>query len=167
MKAKTALFAAILIIFTASSCIKAGNKYCWQTLDAFGNPVITVCDKSEAQMKASYPSPCNYYKLSDNQYCWLIDSNIFIKDKPEDYINHYLQCYNHTSAKKVPCDYCQTWYTRQKSTYKPNNTFRYSIVTMQRLCGDTVHTLFPGREIILRETADSLIVLQFSNDGKF
>jgi hypothetical protein len=167
MRTKASAFFIILVMLTSSSCIKVSNKHCWQLLDAFGNDVGTVCDKSEAQMKASYPSSCNYYKLGGTNYCWLIDNNIFVKDKPQEYIDLFLHCYNYANAKKVACDYCQIWYTRQKNIYKPANTFRYSTVTIQRLCGDTVHTLFPGREIILRESADSLIVLQFSNDGKF
>jgi len=160
-------FLFMLLVVVAPSCIKGAKKHCWQLVDAFGNELYSVCDKTEAEMKASYPSSCNYYKLGGTNYCWLIDDNIFIKDKPQEYVDIVLHCFNHTNARKVACDYCQTWYTRQKSIYKPNNTFRYSTVTAQRLCGDTVHTLFNGREIILRETTDSLIVLQFSNDGKF
>ena len=167
MKIKTRLIILSVIIFSIFSCKKAfDERYCWQIIDGLGNPINSVCDKTESEMQSSNPSPCSYYKLGD-EYCWFIDGNIFIKDKPEDFINRFLKCHNYTSAVKVACDYCQNWYTRQKNTYKPNNTFTFSPVHIDRYCGDTVHTLFQGREIIIRETTDSLITLQFSNNGVF
>ena len=162
----TFIILLVPIVIGISSC-KKNKTYCWQLIDAFGNEMYSVCDKTEAEMKASYPNPCNYYKLESTDYCWYVDGHIFIKNKPEDYINHMLQCFGFSSATKVACDYCQTWYTRQKNIYKPNNTFSYSTVRSQQYCGDTVRTLFQGREVVLRETADSLIKMQFSNNGIF
>jgi len=135
-------------------------------MDPLWNPLNSVCDKTEAEMQASYPNPCTYYKIGDN-YCWYIDNSIFIKDRPQDFIDHYQRCFGFTSAVNVACDYCQTWYTREKYAYKPDNTFSFSQVRVQQYCGDTTHTLFQGREIILRESNDSLITVQFSNNGIF
>jgi hypothetical protein len=135
-------------------------------MDLSGNTIGTVCNKTEKEMEASYANPCTYYKLGE-AYCWYIDSSTFITQKPEGYINYLLKCNNRISAVKVPCDYCQTWYTRQKKTYKPNNLSFYSSIATHRLCGDTVKTLYHGRQIILRENTDSLITLQFSNTGYF
>jgi hypothetical protein len=161
-------------LLTILSCKKETNKietnddkYCWQLIDPLGNPLDSVCNKNETDMQALYPNVCSYYKIGD-EYCWLIDSNIFVPNVPEDYITRFLHCYgNFTNYQKVPCDYCQKWYSRQKNKYKPNDTFTFSPVHLQQYCGDTVHTLFQGREIILRETSDSLITLQFSNNGIF
>lgn len=167
MKIRSNFVMLFFAMFMVLSCKKASKEeYCWQLIDPLGNPINSVCGKTESEMQASYPTPCSYYKLG-NSYCWFIDGTIFMKDKPEDYISHFLQCYNHTSATRVACDYCQNWYTRQKNTYKPSNTFSFFPVHVEQYCGDTVHTLFQGKEIILRETTDSLITLQFSNNGIF
>lgn len=163
MKIKKGLIiAALLAFFTGISC-KKGDRSCWQRLDLSGNTIGTVCDRTEKEMEASYPNPCTYYKL-DEKFCWYVNSNgEFITNQPEGYIKNLQKCWNLASAVKVPCDYCQYWYTRQKTTYKPANTSSYSQVSTQRLCGDTVKTLYNRRQIILRETTDSLITLEFSN----
>ena len=150
------------------SCKKdSNNQYCWQILDAIGNRLNTVCNKTESEMQSVYPSPCLYYKIGDN-YCWFLGNATFLKNVPEDFAIRYIYCHNnYTTYQKVACDYCQNWYSRQKKLYKPNNTFIYSSIYLQLYCGDTVRTLFQGREIILRETADSLITLQFSNNVIF
>lgn len=168
MKMKTILATSFITMFILLSCKKeSNNKYCWQLVDALGNNLNAICNKTESEMQASYSNSCSYYKIGD-EYCWLVDNNIFITNKPEDFITRYMHCYgSYTTYQKVACDYCQKWYSRQKNTYKPNNTFSFSPVHLQQYCGDTVHTLFQGREIVLRETSDSLITLQFSNNGVF
>ena len=167
MRQNISLLAIFLIVFMGSSCKKdSEEEYCWQLMDALGNPINTVCNKTESEMQAAYPNPCTHYRLG-TAYCWYIDGSIFVKDKTEDYINRYKQCYGNVNAVKVACDYCEKWYTRQKHTYKPNNTFFYSPIENKQYCGDTAQTLFQGREIILRETADSLVTVKFSNNGVF
>lgn len=165
MKIARYLIVLLLPLFIGLSC-KKEPEFCWQLTDTLGNPLNSICGKTEAEMQASYPNPCTYYKMGD-VYCWYIDSLSFIKDEPQDYIDRMRNCYSFTSAVKVPCDYCQKWYTRQKAVYKPDNTYTLSVTWVQQYCGDTVHTLFQGREIILRESSDSLITLQFSNNGTF
>jgi hypothetical protein len=51
--------------------------------------------------------------------------------------------------------------------YKPSNTATYSKVKTERLCGDTLKTLYNGRKITLRETSDSLIMLEFGTTPYF
>jgi len=167
MNMKTGFIALFVIVLIVLSCKKSStDEYCWQLVDAVGNPINAVCNKTESEMQISYPNTCSYYKLGD-EYCWFADGNVFIKNKPEDYVTRFLHCYGYNNAVKVTCDYCQNWYTRQKNTYKPNNTLSFSPVRIEQYCGDTVHTLFQGREITLRETTDSLITIQFSNNGIF
>lgn len=156
----------VMLVIFAGAC-KKNKTYCWQLVDAFGNEMNTVCGKTEEEMQADYPSPCNYYKTGEPKFCWYTGNGGFIKDKPEDYIKKMQLCFNLPSPVKVACDYCQTWYSRQKNIYKPANSVTYSTVTVQRLCGDTVHTLYKGKEIGVRETADSLITIQFSNTPDF
>jgi hypothetical protein len=118
-------------------------------------------------MSAAYGNPCSYYKY-DEKFCWLVNDSLFFKDIPEDGVRQAMNCFwqkpNYT-AVKVGCDYCKKFYHRLKKTYKPANTFTYSTITLQQFCGDTAQKLFPGRQIIEKETADSLIVRQFSGDG--
>jgi hypothetical protein len=156
----------ITLLFIAVAC-KKNKTHCWQLVDAFGNELNTVCGKTEEEMQAAYPSPCNYYKTGEPKYCWYASNGSFIKDKPEAYIAKMQQCFSFPTPVKVACDFCLTWYSRQKKIYKPANTVTYSTVTVQRLCGDTVRTLYKGREILVRETADSLITIQFSNAPAF
>jgi hypothetical protein len=166
MNSKKTIIIALLAVFVAVSC-KKNKTYCWQLVDAFGNEMNSVCGKTEEEMQAAYPSPCNYYKIGAPKYCWYTSNGVFIKDKPEAYITNLQKCFNFSAPAKVACDYCQTWYTRQKSTFKPTNMVTYSAVHVQQYCGDTVHTLYKGREILVRETADSLITIQFSNTTVF
>ena len=158
------IFFCCLIFY---SCEKENGEFCWALVDQLGNEYGQICHKSEAEMRDAYPGTCTYYKTGTN-YCWLLDGTIFVENRPEDYIVRFKNCMGgYTIAEKVPCDYCGRWYTREKHLYKPSGSFVYSQVRVQQYCGDTVHTLFQGREIILRETADSLITLKFSNNGTF
>jgi hypothetical protein len=158
------LFAIIVI---NSSCKKEKDEFCWILVDQLGNESGQVCNKTETEMQAAYPGTCNYYKTGP-KFCWLLDGTTFVEEKTEDYIDRFKQCFGgYTSAVKVTCDYCQQWYTREKHLYKPDGSFVYSSVRSQQYCGDTVQTLFQGREFILRETSDSLITVRFSNNGNF
>ena len=173
MKIKITILVILVAFLTGIGCRKHDDpktedtKYCWMVLDGSGVPMGKICDRSETEMKDSLPNVCFYYKLGDPEYCWLVDGSTYIENVPENYIKQFLTCYNKTAYKKVDCGYCQNWYTRQKNTYKPANTVTYSPVKVQRLCGDTLKTLYQGRQITLRESTDSLIVLQFSNNGSF
>ncbi len=166
MKLLISLFVLVII----SSCKKeSNNQACWQVIDQLGNDVGTVCNKTEAAMLAQYQSPCAYYRTGGEKFCWLIGGSQFLKDATEEKLNHTIRCfYSATpSVTKVACDYCQAWYTREKRIYKPNNTFSYSQVRSEQFCGDTARTLFQGKQVTIRETGDSLIAVQFSNNGSF
>ncbi len=163
---KARFFTLLALIFISTGCEKPEDEFCWQVVDAFGNDVQQLCGKTERQMKEDFADPCSYYKVGEN-FCWYIEGTIFIKNKPEVYVHRFTICFGYTNAVKVDCDYCQKWYTREKHTYKPAGTFHFSQIKVQQYCGDTAQTLFQGREIILRETTDSLIIVQFSNNGIF
>jgi hypothetical protein len=78
----------------------------------------------------------------------------------------HVRCYNlGGTPQKLGCDYCQTFYHRKKMTYKPANTITYSTVSREHFCGDTSSRLYHGRQVVLKDTPDSLIVRQFSNDA--
>jgi len=160
------------------SCKKEGEKkYCWQIIDNLGNDMGVVCDKTEAELLACVNNgtcgfytggtltSCFYYKSEGVEFCWIIDSSYMVK-ATENKLALLRKCFNFSSAAiKVDCNYCQFWYSRKKSTYKPDGRFAYSPITFRQYCGDTTRTLYQGREVIIRNDADSLIVIQFSNDG--
>jgi hypothetical protein len=165
---KSCLVFLFFLILILSACKKDSNReYCWQRVDAMGNEMGTVCGKTEAEMKAMDPNSCSYFKKEGDAFCWMINNQVFVKDKTEAYMQHYSRCYGGATYVKVNCDYCKNFYTRQKRTYKPNNTTTYSNITYRQYCGDTATTLYHGREIIIKDTPDSLILVQFSNSGIF
>jgi hypothetical protein len=171
MKIKIGFFLALMVGFTGIGCKKNDtgvgifSRGCWGLIDAAGNKMGTVCGTTGIEMEAYY-NPCSYYRLGE-EACWLLDGRTYVENVPEDYVKLIIKCFGHTSYTKVACGYCQRWYTRQKNIYKPTNTATYSPIRLQQLCGDTVHTLFQGRQITLRETTDSLITLEFSNTGYY
>jgi hypothetical protein len=160
-------FVLLFLIFF-SSCKKEGEpRFCWQLVDNLGNEMGTECNKTEAEIAATYSNPCSYYKVDGPEFCWFINNQTFVKNKTENWVQHFTQCSGGGTAMKVNCNYCSDYYTRSKYTYKPNNSFFYSQVSFQKFCGDTVATLYHGRQIIIKDTPDSLIVVQFSTTGIF
>ena len=146
MKIKKSFLLVLMAFFIGIGCEKnssgdpvdpvdpPGATYCWQLLDVAGNVMGKLCDRTEAQMKDSFPIPCSYYKLGDSVFCWLIDGSTYIENVPEDYIKRFIKCYNKTSYTRVTCGYCQFWYTRQKEMYKPTKKASYSPVQHKSLC---------------------------------
>lgn len=170
MKSKISILVVLIIFCIGTGCEKNDHSdpaYCWELIDQSGNLMGKICNRTEKQMSDTLRNPCNYYKLGGEEACWLIDDKTYIENMPEEYVKLVIKCFGKTSYKKVECGYCQTWYTRQKDIYKPANTATYGKVKGERLCGDTVKTLYNGRKITLRETTDSLIVLEFGNSPYF
>lgn len=162
------LVTVLLVLLTG--CKKSGpaseQRFCWQLVDAYGNYLQKICGKTESEIKSLYPNSCSYFKSVGEKSCWLV-GNRFLLAMTQEEVDLYRQCFHPNSATpvKVDCNYCQKWYHREKRTYKPASTITYSQVTAEQFCGDTTAKLYQGRQIVLRETADSLIVLQFSNNG--
>jgi hypothetical protein len=172
----------ILVCFSIffMSCKKESNKkYCWQIMDNIGNDLNAICDKTESEMincvnsgacgyyfGGSPITNCNYYKIEGDKFCWKINNSYF-RDITANRAALNARCYyGNATPIKVDCSYaCGFWFHREKRTYKPNNTVTYSPVTNEIYCGDTLATLYQGRQIIRKDDADSLIVIQFSNNG--
>lgn len=180
MKIKISFLVTLLAFIIGAGCGKKDHseppveepkveepRYCWMLVDQAGVLMGRICDRTEKQMSDSVPS-CNYYKLGGQEFCWLIDGTTYIENAPEEYVKLVIRCFGKKNIyEKVACGYCQKWYTRQKNIYKPDNTVTYSSVKVERFCGDTVKTLYNRRNITLRETTDSLIVLEFGNSPNF
>ena len=66
-----------------------------------------------------------------------------------------------TKKQKVPCGYCQKWTSREKDLHKATGNFAYQPVRLEMYCGDTCNKLFTGKIVIIRDTPDSLITVEF------
>ncbi len=138
------------------------TKFCWKITDFNLILITTVCDKTEAEVAAEYPN--NYYYKSDEPLkCWYsANSNTYLPNCPLSLLTKVAPG---KVFVQVNCGYCAFWYHREKKKYLPNNSITYGITRVERLCGDTVLTLFRGREVFLRQSTDSIIVRQFSDNG--
>ena len=181
------LLITILIVcvsFFIVSCKKdkaeeISAKHCWQIIDYSGNNLAQICDKTEAELIECVnnktcgnflgPNPitsCNYYQTDGEKFCYQIGNSTTSEPVTESYANLLSRCYRGGAAIiKTTCITCQRWYTRDKMTYKPNNTTTYTQIRIGNYCGDTLTKIYQGRQIIKKDDADSLIVLQFSNNG--
>jgi hypothetical protein len=178
---KTFILILTAVIFLSTGCKKNSEedtKYCWQVVDNTGNKLVVICDKTETELKDCIQNnicgifnigtvtDCNYYKAGGDKFCWNINNNYY-RDYTETEAAFRARCGLVTTPPiKVDCNFvCERWYNRTKRTYKPANTTTYSMVRIENYCGDTLTTLYPGRQIILKNDMDSLVVFQFSRNG--
>jgi hypothetical protein len=174
---------SICFFISIISCKKTKEelptKYCWQLIDVLGNNINQVCDKTEDELKecirtnscgiTSIPGftiDCGYYRVDGEKFCYQIGNFTTQEPITESQAKLLSRCFfSGATPIKTACVACQRWYTRDKMTYKPNNTTTYSPITVKNYCGDTLTKIYQGRQIIKKDDADSLIVLQFSNNG--
>ena len=156
----------LLLIY---SCKKSDPSYCWQLIDASGNRLQQVCGKTEAQMQADYPNACRYYRTTGTTYCWLVNGSMYFEGLTEEGIQKTVQCFvgGAATVQKVDCGYCQLFYHRIKRKYKPTGVSTFSGIRGEVFCADTVRVLFNGRQQVLKDTPDSLVVRQYSSNGTF
>jgi hypothetical protein len=171
-----------VILLMTSSCKKeteSETKYCWNIVDASGNSIGQICDKTEQELldctncgtfNGSQPgqplrnvlTSCNYFKVIANEptFCWK-SGNFYRKNLTEK----YAQCF-FTGGQIIDCNISETWYTRNKNVFKLNNNTTYSPITMRNYSNiDTLNLFNYTQQIILRNTTDSIITLQRSKTG--
>jgi len=162
-------FFAIIIILPNLSCKKSDNniqttiepKYCWKITDPIFIDKGTVCEKTTTEIATLYPDGY-YYRSDEALLCWYNPTNgNYSKGLPASLKSKFLTA----DFNIVACGYCARWYYREKKKYIPTGGITYSPTNFSQLCGDTVQTLFRGREVFLRQTTDSFIVRQFSDNG--
>lgn len=177
MKQVVVLLFSITSLFCLS-CKKQSAKHCWQIMDALGNEMNIVCDKTEAELTeclnnrtcgdaGAVITKCNYYISGGEKFCCLLDGSYF-EDVTENKLALLKGCFGidmNATVEKVRCGYCKIWYVREKRIYKPSSAITYSTITRNNFCGDTTLTLFQGRQIVRKDDADSLITIQFSSNG--
>jgi hypothetical protein len=170
------LFSCLILL--CFSCKKQPARHCWQITDALGNEMNIVCDKTETELiecltnrtcgnTGATVTKCNYYITGGETFCCLIDGN-YHENVTENKVEYLKGCYGIGTdpvVERVRCGYCAFWYVRERNLYKPTSAITYSTVKRNYLCGDTTLTLFQGRQIVRKDDADSLIVIQFSNNG--
>jgi hypothetical protein len=155
-----AFIAATLFI----SCEKEAEKACWQGWSPTGKQNVqgmAACDKTLAEMEADFPHFW-FYKQNETAYCWRTvsaanDTTYWIY-MPESIKDRYIREGIALNFTKLDCNsFCSLiWYQHAKSKitglYKPT-------VTVKEVLGgsDTCASLYPGRTVIYRETADSII----------
>jgi hypothetical protein len=177
---KTVIRTLFICFILFTSCKKeSSTKHCWQLVDNAGNNLAIVCNKTESQLIACVNnsscgsfvnggsiSNCNYYNTDGDRFCWKIGT-AYLRDLTEGQAAMYARCYySNATPVKTDCSFaCTRWYHREKRTYKPTSNITYSTITFENFCGDTLTTLYQGRQIVRKDDADSLIVIQFSNNG--
>ncbi|HEX5651613.1 MAG TPA: hypothetical protein VFX58_00980 [Chitinophagaceae bacterium] len=152
----------LFLLLFASACNKDNDKACWQVYDNLGNEMGLVCNMTEAEVQAMY-GPF-YDRAGAAKFCWMVYYNNGSTQYAENLTERMAAYWFSPSAsrwEKVICGYCQRWATREKRVFKPSGQFAYSSISNLQYCGDTCNTIFPGRQIILRETTDSVIYHEF------
>ncbi len=164
-------------LFSCENDQDPADRHCWTIIDALGNTVGQVCNRTEAELllcasngSCGFPSgtiltQCDYYQSDGAKFCYSFNGT-YAGELTESQAAVYGRCFfGGATPVKVNCQNCAFWYHREKRTYKPTGQFVFSSITRQNFCGDTLTTLYQGRQIIRKDDADSLVVIQFSNNG--
>ena len=154
-------------------------KHCWQIIDYSGNNLAQICDKTEAELLECVANntcgnfigtnpitTCNYYQTDGEKFCYQI-GNITPDPMTESQAKLLAKCfYGNAPLIKLDCVACKFWYTREKKQKKPSGIIYYSPANKRNYCGDTLNVIFQGKQVIRKDDADSLIIIQFSNNGQ-
>ena len=177
MKQILALSGFLILVFFA--CTKSGSDaHCWQIIDYNGNNLEMICNKTETELINGVKNGdfgylpvntnftnCNYFRAEGPKNCYMI-AGAFRKDLYADEARLYGQCFcNNATVTQVDSNYCMFWYTRETITVKRNMNTYINGIHSQYYCADTLKTIYQSRKIVLKDDADSLIVISFSNDG--
>lgn len=160
---------ALIVFAFCSSCTKEKDpndsfpRYCYVITNPNLDSLKTVCNKTIHDMAREYPDGW-YYKSDAELLCWYnASTRQFVKKCP---INLALRVApGGGSISSVSCDYCASWFHRVKRKYVPTGGITYDLAIKEQFCADSLRTLFRGREIPVRQSADSVITLQFSDNG--
>jgi hypothetical protein len=152
------VFFFILVLLFAC---KKNKEHCWQVYDSLGNEMGIVCGKTESEIQNLY-GPF-YDRINATKYCWKIQYANGSVSYPENITEKMADVFFQGASirEKIVCGYCQKWTSREKGLKKSTGNFAYSSVRAEVYCGDTCKTLFAGRIVILRDTPDSLITVEF------
>ncbi len=147
-------------------CRKEENKrQCWYLLENNGGNVGEVCDKSRAEMEAKYNGQFYFYPTSDPKYCWKIEDPFFgtfyLRNIAQYAVNLLASTSSGYTTAKVDCSSFCKWVYQDRRLNKNTGFFRYGIATPESFSLDSCGKLFVGKEVIIRETPDSVYYRKF------
>ena len=162
----------LFILLSLVGCKKESNrKHCWTLFDFQGNITGNVYDISENQLWDKYGGDilfdsCSYERCDDKMYCFLVDDLGLteMSRSRAELKNRCLRIGGYHEYVEVPCDYkirCERCWVREKAIYKPTGEEFYTHYNPEKFCDDTLATIFNGRELIRKDDADSLVIIQF------
>lgn len=161
---KIKYFFLVMILFSA--CKKEGDKkQCWYLLDLNGGQVGQVCDKSKVQMESEYTGSYYFYSTSDPTFCWKIQHPaqpvFYLRNIAQYPIDIALPASQGYSAVKVDCNSFCNWEHQDRRGNKNTGIFTFGIKKVESFLPDSCTNIFAGKEVIIRETTDSVYYRKF------
>lgn len=160
---------AVILAFVFSSCIKDTPNQtfnCWYLVEngyITGNP---ICDKTRAEMYATYGAQYFFVNINEARYCWkLIDGldTIYRKNVTQSMVDSLFTPFA-VQSTKVQCNSFCKWKVLYKSKNNVNGGLgpEYTrIETFVETVPDTCSTLSAGRVVVVQNTLDSLYTATF------
>ena len=165
MITKLLIVPILFILLAVNSCKKENQKTCWRLVDGLGNMLNEVCNKTESEMNAEYGSQYGFFRSSDPFYCWKVQQlpnpPNYIRNVPQYIIDKFLPGY---TIEKVDCNSFCKWKILFKHQSKITGHFTPTTLKTETIMNvsDTCGKLFPGRIVVVSETADSIHTAEFS-----
>lgn len=149
-----------LLLLVIYGCGK-DEKYCWNLYDVFGNFMQEVCDKTAAEMLATYPNG-GFERKDEKVLCWKIgNSNNNIIEATTSFVKFvYPGRYEETQC--VPCEVLRI---RERHYYIPGGTNMYTMEKQEKMCGDSLTLMLGSEPKIIRQSADSIIYIEARSEN--
>ncbi|NTS39374.1 hypothetical protein HRG84_00535 [Flavisolibacter sp. BT320] len=157
---------SIFLLLALNSCTKEDDKNnCWQAFDPTGYDAqgILFCDKTLAEAQAQYPQFW-FYEAGEVKFCWRTVSaqghTGYARQIPESMMEKLKQQWA-IEASKTDCNSFCTWTYDDKFRSKTTGQYSPTRQSRETYLADSFATLFEGRVIVLKETADSIYTREF------
>ncbi len=166
---KKIITSAVLVLLLGS-CSK--EKGCFQVAYNAYIQEEKICDikKSELENNASANNGF-VFRASEARFCWKITfsngQDGYRKNLPESVVKHFFSG-NGVSYSRVSCSTFCSWKVLIRQRSKITGLYNPTLTRQEFFLGaaaDTCSTLFKGREVVLRETADSLITVIYQEEN--
>lgn len=160
------IFSCLFFTMLFSCKKETETRFCWQGFDRSGYAVngMTQCDKTLEEMQAAYPGYW-FYKVDEPTYCWRVqtaqNTTFYMRNVPQsmaDSLNWH-RSYTYT---KVDCSSFCRWRWIEKSRSKITNLYSPTRAGSEVYAADSCAKLYQGRQIVVRETSDSIYTREFT-----
>jgi hypothetical protein len=159
------IFPVALIVLFSFSCSKNNDKGCWQAFHPGGADVegLVLCDQTRSQAEAQYPQYW-FYSADEAKYCWVYITStgqeILLRHIPTSMVER--MGINSATTSTIDCNSFCVWNRIiEKHKSKVTGLFGPTKLYSETFGADSCSTLFVGRVVVHRETADSLITREF------